>query len=65
MNKPDQTCPMCGEIGQWKLSGRGKHFVLRCKEHGFIRMIRHPLNPEPKLKRNWFQSLICFIFGIK
>jgi hypothetical protein len=60
----DDHCPLCGEKGRWKLSGRGKHYGLICEEHGFIRIIRNPLLGPPRPRLNVFQRFVCVLFNI-
>jgi YHS domain-containing protein len=37
------TCPICGLETKAKLSGKGKHYVYFCKEHGPIKIIKNPI----------------------
>ena len=57
------ACPVCGEKTRLKLSGRGKHFVHICPQHGFVRITRHPLNPPPPPKRGVLQWLRDWLLG--
>jgi hypothetical protein len=36
-------CPICFAKTKWLVSGRGKHVIQRCEEHGFIGIRKNPL----------------------
>ncbi len=60
----DKTCPLCSKEAEWKLSGTGKNYVLRCEEHGWVRIIRNPIFGPPKKRYNLLQRIIKSIFDI-
>ena len=54
----NHTCPICNSELSSKLSGKGKYFGLSCHEHGFVKIINHPLMNQIETKRPSFKNFV-------
>jgi hypothetical protein len=46
------TCPVCGSLTRWKLSGRGKHLGQLCETHGFVAIRQNPIYASSQAAQN-------------